>query len=85
MGFSAAALAFGYGHQWQEMFRILEATLLQIFFWEFGTPTVCFFFPYLRPERRMKLPYHHFPGGNHLLTQLDFKSARFESLMKDAS
>eukprot|EP00434_Breviolum_minutum_P028306 symbB.v1.2.025043.t1/scaffold2403.1/size80067/1 len=24
MGFSAAALAFGYGHQWQEMFRILE-------------------------------------------------------------
>lgn len=32
MGFSAAALAFGYGHQWQEMFRILEATLLQIFF-----------------------------------------------------
>ena len=44
-----------------------------------------FFFPYLRPERRMKVPYHHFPGGNHLLTQLDFKSARFESLMKDAS
>ena len=45
MGFSAAALAFGYGHQWQEMFRILEATLLQMFFFEFGTLTVCFFLP----------------------------------------
>lgn len=55
------------------------------FLGRFGTLTVCFFFLYLRPERRMKLPYHHFPGGNHLLTQLDFKSARFESLMKDAS
>lgn len=46
MGFSAAALAFGYGHQWQEMFRILEATLLQIFFFGKVWYSNClFFFP----------------------------------------